>query len=170
MQSNTFSATVLHWIVEIQKASNWSQWYVAKLTGDDRYEERLRCLCDATLPGDGQQLRARLEADSRFCSSDDQNCTESDRKFNISSRTTQLHSEENKCKKSSETEKQENAVAKQNPASSMKNDSRVRVNPKSMNQRILQRSSFPTGQTASYGYCGCRDLGMFRICYRCPLS
>lgn len=155
---------------EIQKASNWSQWYVAKSTSEGRYEERLHCSCEATLSGSGRKLHARLEADSRFCSSDDQNCTESDRKINISSPTTQLQSDESKCKKTSETEKRENAITKQNPVSSMKNSSRVHVNPKSMDRRIIQRSSFPTGQTANYGYCGCRDLGMFRICYKCPLS
>lgn len=121
--------------------------------------ERLRCFCEATLLG-RQQIDAHLESDSRFCSSVEKNCSKTEIKINISSLAIRIGSAGSKCEKHLEAENQENSITKKNPLFGM-NSSKVHANPKSMNQRTV------VGQNIFNGYCGCRDLGLFRICYRC---
>lgn len=140
---------------------------MTNLTDSGYSVERLRCFCKATLL-DRQQIDAHLESDSRFCSSVEKNCSKSEIKINISSLASRIDSAGSKCEKHLEADYQENSITKKNPPFG-KNSSKVHANPKSMNQRTVQYSPSVIGQNIFNGYCGCRDLGLFRICHRCQL-
>lgn len=160
-----FQRNYLQCILELRHPSGWSQWYVTNLTDSGYSVERLRCFCNATL-FDRQQIAVHLESDSRFCSSVEKNCSTSEIKVNISSLATRIDSTGSKCEKNLEAENPENSITKRNPLFGM-NFSKVHANPKSMNQRTAEYSPYVVGQNIFNGYCGCRDLGLFRICHRC---
>jgi len=153
----------------VLRRSDWSRWYVTDSSKEGFHEERLRCSCKSTLPDVIQEVR--FEMDSHFCSSTAQNCTTDNNAINnISSLGEPTTCVGDKCGKVRETaKKQENVIAKREPVVIFKSSSgRVQATPpRTMNRRLTTRSSFPTRMFT--GYCGCRDLGLFRICYKCHL-
>lgn len=152
-------------VSEVLRMSDWSRWYITDPSKDGFHEERLRCLCKSKLPDVSQEVR--FEIDSHFCSITEQNCTGN--AINNISLLAETICVGDKCGKASEiAKKQGNVIAKRDPVVFFKNAGRVQAAPpKTLNRRLTPRSSFPTRTFA--GYCGCRDLGLFRICYKCHL-
>lgn len=152
----------LTWFIlfsELRRTSDWTPWIRTNVTREGFLEQRFRFVCKANVP-DMRMLRvSNVKTDYRFCPDSSDHCMDpgelSQKKYSahnaaLRSLCTTYYRKLKKTKNPKNNPKDANEVEKTIPP--------------------LLRDSFRYAKThlqVFRGYCGCRDLGMLRMCRRC---